>query len=115
MYHTLFPQLVAGTIVRYREVKNEIVKREVGSDDVEQGIIRFCVGLAKKIIIADSMGVVADRMFGLGAEQLTMNAAWLGALAYSLQIFFDFSGYSDMAIGLGRILGFRFPENFDQP
>jgi alginate O-acetyltransferase complex protein AlgI len=115
MYHTLFPQLVAGPIVRYREVETKIVQRAVRLDDVEQGIIRFCVGLAKKIIIADSMGVVADRMFGLGSEQLTMNAAWLGALAYSFQIFFDFSGYSDMAIGLGRMLGFRFPENFDQP
>lgn len=115
MYHTLFPQLVAGPIVRYREVENRIVHRPVSLDDVEQGIIRFCVGLAKKIMLADSMGVVADRMFGLPPEQLTTTAAWLGALAYTLQIFFDFSGYSDMAIGLGRMLGFRFPENFNQP
>ncbi|QDM17945.1 MBOAT family O-acyltransferase [Tardiphaga sp. vice278] len=115
MYHTLFPQLVAGPIVRYREVEDRIVTRPVVLGDVEAGILRFCVGLAKKIIIADSMGVVADRMFGLGAEQMTFTAAWLGALAYTLQIFFDFSGYSDMAIGLGRALGFRFPENFNQP
>jgi alginate O-acetyltransferase complex protein AlgI len=115
MYHTLFPQLVAGPIVRYREVESSIVVRPSRLEDIEYGIVRFCIGLAKKIIIADSMGVVADRMFGLGADQLTMTAAWLGALAYTLQIFFDFSGYSDMAIGLGRALGFRFPENFDQP
>jgi alginate O-acetyltransferase complex protein AlgI len=115
MYHTLFPQLVAGPIVRYSEVENNILSRPNRLEDIEYGIIRFCIGLAKKMVIADSMGAVADRMFGLGADQLTMAAAWLGALAYTLQIFFDFSGYSDMAIGLGRALGFRFPENFDQP
>lgn len=115
MYHTLFPQLVAGPIVRYREVEHQIVTRDVGARDVELGIIRFCVGLAKKLVLADSMGTVADHMFGLAPDQLTTSAAWLGILAYTLQIFFDFSGYSDMAIGLGRMLGFRFPENFDQP
>ncbi|UZE48095.1 MBOAT family protein [Rhodopseudomonas sp. P2A-2r] len=115
MYHTLFPQLVAGPIVRYREVEPTIVNRPVAMNDVEQGIFRFCIGLAKKIIIADNMGVVADSVFNLAAGQLTTAAAWVGALAYTLQIFFDFSGYSDMAIGLGRALGFRFPENFDQP
>lgn len=115
MYHTLFPQLVAGPIVRYREVEPSIVDRPLVMGDVEHGIFRFCIGLAKKIIIADSMGVVADSVFNLGAGQLTTTAAWVGVLAYTLQIFFDFSGYSDMAIGLGRALGFRFPENFDQP
>ncbi|MDB5582176.1 MAG: algI2 [Bradyrhizobium sp.] len=115
MYHTLFPQLVAGPIVRYREVERTIVDRPVATDDIEQGIIRFCIGLAKKIIVADSMGVVADTVFHLAPGQLTVTAAWVGALAYTLQIFFDFSGYSDMAIGLGRALGFRFPENFNQP
>jgi alginate O-acetyltransferase complex protein AlgI len=115
MYHTLFPQLVAGPIVRYREVEDRIVRRPVGLIDVEEGIIRFCIGLAKKIVIADSMGVIVDRMFGLGPDQMTTSAAWLGVTAYTLQIFFDFSGYSDMAIGLGRMLGFKFPENFDQP
>ncbi|MGM4997234.1 MBOAT family O-acyltransferase [Tardiphaga sp. 538_B7_N1_4] len=115
MYHTLFPQLVAGPIVRYREVERTIINRPVAMDDVEQGILRFCIGLAKKIIIADSMGIVADSVFHLAPGQLTMTAAWVGALAYTLQIFFDFSGYSDMAIGLGKALGFRFPENFNQP
>lgn len=115
MYHSLFPQLVAGPIVRYREVEDRIVRRAVGLEDVERGIIRFCVGLAKKIMIADSMGLIADRMLGLPPDQMTASAAWLGAAAYTLQIFFDFSGYSDMAIGLGRMLGFKFPENFDQP
>ena len=115
MYHTLFPQLVAGPIVRYREVQSRIRDRISSWTDVEHGLVRFCIGLAKKIIIADSMGTLADRMFELGADQLTPSAAWIGALTYTLQIFFDFSGYSDMAIGLGRMLGFRFPENFDQP
>ncbi|QDM22997.1 hypothetical protein FIU28_18940 [Tardiphaga sp. vice154] len=81
MYHTLFPQLVAGPIVRYREVETAIIRRPVAINDVEQGIFRFCIGLAKKIIIADSMGVVADSVFNLGAGQLTMAAAWVGALA----------------------------------
>lgn len=115
MYHSLFPQLIAGPIVRYREVEDRIVRRPVSADDVEYGIIRFCTGLAKKIILADNMGVVADRIFSLGPAELSMTAAWVGIAAYTLQIFFDFSGYSDMAIGLGRALGFRFPENFDQP
>lgn len=115
MYHSLFPQLIAGPIVRYREVEDRVVRRSIGVDDVEYGIVRFCIGLAKKIILADNMGVVADRIFGLGPAELSMTAAWVGIAAYTLQIFFDFSGYSDMAIGLGRALGFRFPENFDQP
>jgi D-alanyl-lipoteichoic acid acyltransferase DltB (MBOAT superfamily) len=115
MYHTLFPQLVAGPIVRYREVQSRIVARDVGYDDVEIGIIRFCIGLAKKIIIADGMGVIADQMFDLGVNQMTLAAAWLGALTYTLQIFFDFSGYSDMAIGAARCFGIRFPMNFFSP
>ncbi len=115
MYHTLFPQLIAGPIVRYVEVQDRILRRPIALDDVEAGIVRFCWGLGKKIIIADGMGTLADHMFGLPPEQLSTAAAWVGALAYTLQIYFDFSGYSDMAIGLGRMLGFRFPENFDQP
>ena len=115
MYHTLFPQLIAGPIVRYIEVEDRIRHRPVYLDDVEAGIIRFCWGLGKKIVVADSMGSLADHMFALPADQLTGSGAWIGALGYTLQIFFDFSGYSDMAIGLGRMLGFRFPENFAQP
>ncbi|MBB3179826.1 MBOAT family protein [Variovorax sp. Sphag1AA] len=115
MYHSLFPQLIAGPIVRYVEVAHEITDRPIRLVDVHEGLIRFCVGLAKKMIIGDNVGMIADRMFGVPANELTMAAAWVGILAYTLQIFFDFSGYSDMAIGMGRMLGFKFPENFDQP
>ena len=115
MYHSLFPQLIAGPIVRYVEVSHEIQHRPVRLVEVHDGLIRFCIGLAKKIIIGDNVGMVADRMFGIPANELTVGAAWLGILAYTLQIFFDFSGYSDMAIGMGRMLGFKFPENFEQP
>ena len=115
MYHTLFPQLIAGPIVRYIEIEDRVAQRPIALADVEAGILRFCWGLAKKIIIADSMGTLADRMFALPPGQLGIDAAWVGALAYTLQIYFDFSGYSDMAIGLGRMLGFKFPENFDLP
>ena len=115
MYHTSFPQLIAGPIVRYVEIQDRVRHRPIEPEQVEWGIVRFCVGLAKKIIIADNMGAVADRIFALPPDQLTGPLAWLGALTYSLQIYFDFSGYSDMAIGLGAMLGFRFPENFDQP
>lgn len=115
MYHTLFPQLVAGPIVRYKEVESRIQVRPISIEDVQWGIVLFCIGLGKKIIIADNVGVVADKMFGLPLEHLSFGGAWLGITAYTLQIFFDFSGYSDMAIGMGRMLGFRFPDNFDQP
>lgn len=115
MYHTLFPQLIAGPIVRYAELVNRIEHRPIRLEDVHAGLLRFCLGLAKKIVIADNVGVVADRMFGLPSDQLGMAAAWIGLLAYTLQILFDFSGYSDMAIGMGRMLGFKFPENFNQP
>jgi len=115
MYHTSFPQLIAGPIVRYIEIKDRVLHRPLRLTDVEWGIIRFCIGLAKKIVIADNMGVIADRVFTLPPSQLTASLAWLGTIAYTLQIYFDFSGYSDMAIGLGRMLGFRFPENFNQP
>lgn len=115
MYHTSFPQLIAGPIVRYVEIEDRVVHRPIVLDQVEWGIVRFCFGLAKKIIIADNMGVIADQVFALPPGQLTTSLAWLGTAAYTLQIYFDFSGYSDMAIGLGCMLGFRFPENFNQP
>ncbi|RZA10765.1 MAG: MBOAT family protein, partial [Proteobacteria bacterium] len=115
MYHTLFPQLIAGPIVRYGELQDSIKDRPARLEDVRAGLMRFCVGLGKKIIIADSAGVIADSMFGLPPDQLGASSAWIGALAYAIQILFDFSGYSDMAIGMGRMLGFRFPENFNQP
>ncbi|WP_192643341.1 MBOAT family O-acyltransferase [Bosea sp. OAE506] len=115
MYHTLFPQLIAGPIVRYAEVQHQIRHRWSSLTDVHTGIVLFCFGLGCKIIIADNAGFVADRVFALPAGALTFSDAWLGIVAYTLQIFFDFSGYSTMAIGLGRMLGFRFPQNFEQP
>lgn len=115
MYHTSFPQLIAGPIVRYVEIADRVVHRPLPLELIEWGIVRFCFGLGKKIIIADNMGAIADRIFALPADQLTGPLAWLGTITYTLQIYFDFSGYSDMAIGLGAMLGFRFPENFDQP
>ena len=114
-YHALFPQLVAGPIVRYREIKSEMLNRRIDLTAVTEGAYRFCLGLGKKIAIADNLATVSDAMFKLPASQLGTAQAWLGILCYSLQIYFDFSGYSDMAIGLGRMLGFHFPENFDQP
>jgi alginate O-acetyltransferase complex protein AlgI len=115
MYHSLFPQLVAGPIVRFAEVQDRITARPLREAEICSGLFRFCAGLGKKMILADPAGAVADRIFALPIGELAPETAWLGALAYTLQIFYDFSGYSDMAIGLGRMLGFRFPENFDQP
>jgi alginate O-acetyltransferase complex protein AlgI len=115
LYYTLFPQLVAGPIVRYAEIASELAARQVRFEDVYAGMRRFAIGLAKKTLIANPVSVVADGVFGLAPGELTAAAAWIGVTAYSLQIYFDFSGYSDMAIGIGRVLGFRFPENFDHP
>ncbi len=114
-YHSLFPQLVAGPIVRYREIQSEMLNRRIDRVMLTEGAYRFCLGLGKKIVIADNLAIVADAMFKLPPNELGVAQAWLGILCYSLQIYFDFSGYSDMAIGLGRMLGFHFPENFDQP
>jgi alginate O-acetyltransferase complex protein AlgI len=115
MYHALFPQLIAGPIVRYVEIKGEIASRSIGLPLIVEGLTRFAIGLAKKTIIADPCGLIADQIFGLSAHELTPAVAWLGAVAYGIQILYDFSGYSDMAIGLGRLLGFHFPENFNDP
>lgn len=115
MYISMFPQLVAGPIVRYKDVCAEINHRTVSLDDFTHGISRFIVGLFKKIIIADNMAVIANAMFDCDPAMNSVPLAWLGIVAYSLQIFFDFAGYSDMAIGLGRIFGFHFLENFNYP
>jgi len=115
-YHSLFPQLIAGPIVRYVEIEPELYSNDRGSlGGIADGLFRFCIGLSKKIILADTMGVVADSIFALPGNELTLPIAWIGLIAYTLQIYYDFSGYSDMAIGLGQILGFHFPENFNQP
>lgn len=115
LYICLFPQLVAGPIVKYRDVAREIEARRCTLAEAAQGIRRFILGLTKKLLIADVMAEVVTVVFGLEAAQLDVRVAWLGALAYTLQIYFDFSGYSDMAIGLGWIFGFHFKENFDHP
>jgi len=114
-YKTLFPQLIAGPIVRYREIAEELRERRVGMDQVARGVTRFTIGFCKKVLIADNVGVVADRVFALAPGELGFCASWFGAIAYTLQIYFDFSAYSDMAIGLALMMGFRFPENFDHP
>lgn len=113
LYVSLFPQLVAGPIVRYQTIEHEIHNRKSSMDDVCYGIERFILGFAKKIIIANQMGMLADIVFDGGTEYTPV--AWLGAIAYMFQIYFDFSAYSDMAIGLGRIFGFHFLENFNFP
>jgi len=113
LYVSLFPQLVAGPIVRYQTVEHEIEKRTTTLDDFCYGLERFILGLAKKVIIANQMGKLADIVFS--DTSFTTPVVWLGAIAYMMQIYFDFSAYSDMAIGLGRILGFKFLENFNFP
>lgn len=115
MYVALFPQLVAGPIVRFRDVHLQFKNRVESWDAFYSGAIRFCWGLCKKVILADTCGRFADAVFGLPSMTLDTASAWLGALAYTLQIYLDFSAYSDMAIGLGLIFGFRFLENFNRP
>ncbi len=115
LYISMFPQLIAGPIVRYETVAAEINRRTTDSQKVAQGIIRFIYGLSKKILLANSMGIIADKVFAVPLDKLHADLAWIGAIAYSLQIYFDFSGYSCMAIGLGKIFGFTFLENFNYP
>ena len=114
MYITMFPQLIAGPIVRYSDVEAQLKERSVSAEDFASGICRFVVGLGKKVLLANQIGVLWDQIYALGGETSVL-MAWLGAIAYTFQIYFDFSGYSDMAIGLGRIFGFKFPENFRYP
>lgn len=115
LYIALFPQLIAGPIVRFESVANALNKRTSREGDIVEGMVRFVNGLGKKVLIANPIGAVADQVFSLPIENISTELAWLGIVAYTMQIFFDFSGYSDMAIGLGRIFGFRFPENFNYP
>jgi alginate O-acetyltransferase complex protein AlgI len=114
-YVTMFPQLVAGPIIRYRDVEEQLQDRRVTTSGFAYGVERFIIGLAKKVIIADTIARPVDAVFALPSAEVTFFAAWIAVLGYSLQIYFDFSGYSDMAIGLGHMLGFRFPENFNFP
>ena len=115
LYISFFPQLIAGPIVKYRDIELEVNDRKVTAEESAAGLRRFIFGLAKKVLIANTMGLTADRIFGAGNESLNILTAWIGALAYMLQIYYDFSGYSDMAIGLGRMFGFHFKENFLHP
>ncbi|MDE5849960.1 MAG: MBOAT family protein [Muribaculaceae bacterium] len=115
LYISMFPQLIAGPIVRYGTVALEIGHRHATADDVAEGVYRFIIGLGKKVIIANIMGEIATSLLGGNLENMSAAAAWVGILAFSIQIYFDFSGYSDMAIGIGRSVGFHFPENFNHP
>ncbi|MBQ7835133.1 MAG: MBOAT family protein, partial [Ruminiclostridium sp.] len=112
---TLYPQIVAGPIVRYDDVAAELDKREINLDLIYSGIVRFITGLGKKVIIANGIGQLWNEAFAVMGPEMSALTAWLGIIGYTLQIYFDFSGYSDMAIGLGKMMGFNFPENFDYP
>ena len=114
-YVSMFPQLVAGPIVRYGAVAEQIRERAHTLEGFVHGFTRFNFGFAKKILLANPMGAIADACFGAGEGALGPFTAWFGVACYAFQIYFDFSGYSDMALGLGRMLGFRFPENFNAP
>lgn len=115
LYISLFPQLVAGPIIRYNTVAKEIIKRTETIDGFAEGTKRFILGLAKKVILANPLGQIADNIFSVNPGEISMTTAWIGIIAYTLQIYFDFSGYSDMAIGLGKMFGFNFQENFNYP
>ncbi|MBB6408809.1 MBOAT family O-acyltransferase [Mesorhizobium sangaii] len=114
-YKAFFPQLIAGPIVRYRDVEKDFHHPDLNADIFAAGAGRFMVGLCKKVLIADSVAGVADASFALAGAEQTFASAWLGAIAYAIQIYFDFSGYSDMAIGLAMMFGIRFKENFNHP
>jgi alginate O-acetyltransferase complex protein AlgI len=116
LYIIMFPQLIAGPIVRFGHIADQITQRITTNDDRLIGFYRFCIGLGKKVLVANTLGATANRIMGMeDFSALDTPTAWLGLLAYTFQIYFDFSGYSDMAIGLGRMMGFRFPENFNSP
>ncbi len=114
LYITLFPQLIAGPIVRYKDINLQIPNRRSNIEKINQGIFRFCIGLAKKVVIANNCGAVCAELLN-NADNRAVLGLWIGMICYSLQIYFDFSGYSDMAIGLGKIFGFEFKENFNYP
>ena len=115
LYIMMFPQLIAGPIVNYNTVAAQLVSRESTMEGRTLGFYRFVIGLAKKVLIANTLALYADQVFGMNYVELSTGSAWLGILSYTMQIYFDFSGYSDMAIGLGMMMGFRFPENFNDP
>lgn len=115
LYITLFPQLIAGPIIRYKDIYRQFIDRRNTVAKFAYGIKRFVIGLGKKVIIANTFAAIADEIFAMDQASLSLSLAWLGIISYTIQIYFDFSGYSDMAVGLGRMFGFRFPENFNLP
>ncbi len=116
LYISFFPQLIAGPIVRYETIAEEIKHRKENADDFFEGFTRFIIGLGKKVLLANNVAIIADNVFGYAElGTISMPLSWIGAIAYTLQIYFDFSGYSDMAIGLGKMFGFHFLENFNYP
>lgn len=115
LYISLFPQLIAGPIVRYHDIAAQLKQRTIGWAKLSSGIERFIIGLGKKVLLANNFALLADEIFAIAPEHLDPLSAWVGVICYSLQIYFDFSGYSDMAIGLGRMFGFEIPENFNFP
>jgi len=115
LYAVLFPKVTMGPIVRYGDLQPQLLNRAVSLEDAAHGIFRFVLGLGKKVLLANRLGAIADSVWYTVGLELSAAGAWLGLIAYALQIYFDFSGYSDMAIGLGRMMGFRFKENFEYP
>lgn len=115
LYISFFPQLIAGPIIKYNEIESQISFRTHSQSDVAIGLRRFIIGLSKKVLIANTVGATADALFAMSTTDMNILAGWIAAIAYMLQIYFDFSGYSDMAIGIGRMFGFKFPENFKYP
>ena len=115
LYISFFPQLIAGPIIRYNEIQKQIDNRVSTIDKTAEGISKFIRGLTKKLIIANAAGHIADSVFALNINEYNFIVAWAGAIAYAIQIYYDFSGYSDMAIGMAKIFGFEFSENFNHP
>lgn len=115
LYISLFPQLIAGPIVRYHDIANQLTKRQFSFDKFGDGVQRFIIGLSKKVLLANNFALVADEILDSNFSDLTTPTAWVGIVSYAFQIYFDFSGYSDMAIGLGKMFGFTFLENFNFP
>lgn len=115
LYISFFPQLIAGPIIKYHDIEKQLDKRNINTDRIASGLRLFIFGLSAKLLIANTMGSIADNVFSYGSEDLYSLLSWIGAIAYTMQIYFDFSGYSNMAIGLGRMFGFDFAENFNLP
>ena len=115
VFVTMFPQLIAGPIVKYKQIAKQLKERQTSLENIALGARRFTIGLGKKVLFANNIGPLFVEIAGMGPDKLTTSMAWTGILAYAFQIYFDFSGYSDMAIGLGKIMGFNFPENFNYP